>query len=287
MRHQKTTSLILFTCSLLALIVLAASLSNLTLKPGIGFQASEDGVLPDRTFETIIPEESGILIFIQGFLALVFLAFLILLVIRLAVNVNFKLVGAVSLVLILLVGVSYLLPETNPRQAFLPGADNPISIEATSAPDTSTPTDQSPQALFWIIVILVTIGLGIMLFNLIRAWLSSPKPESELIRSAEQALNALNSGMELKNVILRCYYQMTSILLEEQGIEREAAMTVWEFKDRLEQKGYPSDTVSQLTSLFEKIRYGQQEIKPEDEDIALTSLNEIIAFAKRNGERRQ
>jgi len=227
------------------------------------------------------------LIFLQGIFAFVTLAFLIFLVVRLVVNIDFKLIGIVALILVLLVGVSYLLPDIIPQPAVLPAADNPIDTADTEPPDKDSQMLQTSQALIWIIIFLITAGLAVVLFNLIQGWGSASPQDSELIRSAEEALTAFHEGMDLRNVILRCYFQMTNTLLTEQGIEREAAMTVWEFEERLQQKGYPAAPITQLTSLFEKIRYGEQDFSPEEEDKALDSLNQIITHAKRNREHQQ
>ena len=100
------------------------------------------------------------------------------------------------------------------------------------------------------------------------------------MKEAEQAVNALEAGADLRNVILRCYFQMTRSLQEEQGIEREYPTTVQEFERRLENLGFPSIPLRQLTSLFEKVRYGKQQTNHNDEQIAMDSLNEIIQFCR-------
>jgi hypothetical protein len=81
-------------------------------------------------------------------------------------------------------------------------------------------------------------------------------------------------------VILRCYFQMTHSLQEEQGIERDYTMTVQEFERWLGNLGFPTIPLRQLTSLFEKVRYGKQQTNYTDEQIAIDSLNEIIQFCR-------
>jgi hypothetical protein len=112
----------------------------------------------------------------------------------------------------------------------------------------------------------------------VKRWQSSKTIEDELLQEAEEAVNALKAGADLRNVILRCYFQMTHLLQEEQGIERDHTMTVQEFERWLENLGFPSIPLIQLTSLFEKVRYGKQEMSDHDERIAIDSLNEIIQF---------
>jgi hypothetical protein len=73
---------------------------------------------------------------------------------------------------------------------------------------------------------------------------------------------------------------MSDILQQERGIQRSDTMTVREFEDALTSKGFPTVPVRDLSRLFEKVRYGQQEMGEEDEMTAVESLNEIIQFCR-------
>ena len=101
------------------------------------------------------------------------------------------------------------------------------------------------------------------------------------MQEAENAVNALKAGENFKNVIIHCYLQMTRALQEEQGIERSNNMTVREFENWLDIKGVPRVPVRQLTYLFEKVRYGKQQMSENDEKMGIESLNEIIKYCRR------
>ena len=131
-----------------------------------------------------------------------------------------------------------------------------------------------------LVIISIAFGLGLLAIIAVKRWQSSRTIEDELLQEAEQAVNALKAGTDLRNVILRCYFQMTHSLQEEYRIEREYTMTVQEFERWLENLGFPSMPLRQLTSLFEKVRYGKQETSDHDERIAMDSLNEIVRFCR-------
>jgi hypothetical protein len=59
------------------------------------------------------------------------------------------------------------------------------------------------------------------------------------------------------------------------GLQRERAMTPREFEQRLVDIGLPSQPVSQLTRLFEAVRYGSREPSQLDEKMAVNCLSEI------------
>ena len=110
-----------------------------------------------------------------------------------------------------------------------------------------------------------------------RGRLASAHVDDPILENAQQAVDALRAGMDLRNVVIRCYFQMALALQEKHGIQLEATMTAREFERLLEYEGFPVAPVHQLTSLFEKVRYSSQDtITQADEAMALASLNAII-----------
>jgi hypothetical protein len=97
---------------------------------------------------------------------------------------------------------------------------------------------------------------------------------------AENALQSLRTGQDLKNVIVKCYRQMSLALEKEQGIERKDSMTTREFENLLETAGVPHDPIHQLTQLFEAVRYGHWQPNPIDERKAIHCLEAIILFSR-------
>ncbi|HSM24876.1 MAG TPA: DUF4129 domain-containing protein, partial [Anaerolineaceae bacterium] len=62
---------------------------------------------------------------------------------------------------------------------------------------------------------------------------------------------------------------------EEYEIEREHSLTAREFENYLLKKGIPITPIHQITSLFEKVRYGNKPTDLNDERIAIESLSSI------------
>jgi len=161
-----------------------------------------------------------------------------------------------------------------------------LSKDTPPAPATSPPTDVfSPSAPDWL-VLAISIGVGVLVCGIIAAviylvWRRS-QPEStaleELSAEAQNAMASLQAGADLKDVVLRCYREMSRVLQKERGIQRQAAMTAREFETALRDKGIPAESVQQLTRLFEQVRYGRESPGPREEQLALTSLNAIIVL---------
>jgi hypothetical protein len=135
---------------------------------------------------------------------------------------------------------------------------------------------------------LVWIGLAIVLILLAVGailWRSGQTGRGDPVRlEAQRAVEALKTGLDLRNVILRCYEQMSLALQREQDIKREEAMTAREFERLLQARGIPREPVHQLTLLFEVARYGHRLLAPEDEQKAYECLNAIVRYS---GEKKQ
>jgi hypothetical protein len=148
-------------------------------------------------------------------------------------------------------------------------------IVAQSAP----PLGPLPAGLIW----LAGLGLAAMLVGMGLWFLLRPagRPASDgLTLQAELALQALKRGIDLKNVIVRCYWEMGQVLRQEQGIEMEAAMTVREFENLLMARGVPHPPVHQLTRLFESVRYGRRAVSADEERRAVDCLTAIARYSR-------
>lgn len=100
-------------------------------------------------------------------------------------------------------------------------------------------------------------------------------------QEAQAAIDALESGGDLREVIQRCYYQMVSALREYRNIHRSEEVTPREFEDYLQRQGLPPGPVHQLTQLFEQARYGARSPSPAEERAAINSLSAIVTACKR------
>lgn len=162
----------------------------------------------------------------------------------------------------------------------LPKSDVPLAPEPIPIPTPlrTSPLGPVPPYVLWI------VGIGLVLVAaLLGAWIFNPKRRPapagwEL--EAENARQALLAGDDMKNVILRCYQQMSRALEKEQQIERAVFMTTGEFERLLTEEGVPQQPVHQLTQLFDAVRYGHWEPKPGDEHKALACLDAILEYSR-------
>ncbi len=151
---------------------------------------------------------------------------------------------------------------------------------------TPPPFDFDAQTPSWLIM-LASFVLALVLVAVILRVISARKREAEslypveqLAQEAQEALDALQSGGDLKNVVLRCYFEMAQAVNKQQGIQRSQAMTTREFQMRLEEAGLPRQPVRQLTQLFESVRYGSLAPGEREEQQAVASLSAIVAACR-------
>jgi hypothetical protein len=143
------------------------------------------------------------------------------------------------------------------------------------------------QSGLWIILVLsaaaallVTWAVFWIYNRLAAARLPADLTPEQLALQAKQALSSLQSGEDVRSVVIRCYEGMSQILEKEKHITRAAAMTPQEFVRLLVQKGLPQAPIKTLTHLFEDVRYGNRPTGKREEDLALLSLSEIAAYCK-------
>ncbi|MBN2501718.1 MAG: DUF4129 domain-containing protein [Anaerolineales bacterium] len=280
--NQKRIRLFLLMGSLLSLVVLATSLSNLQLQPGSALPASTilESASANGDADSLTPAYFSPLL--RGIFALVFLAVVLYLPARLFALIDLQKIFQVLLLLVLFITIVYLLPLMAPGQApTFPADAAPL---ATPAPTlTFNAMEPPPQSLIWLVVGIIALGV-IALFIALMSNRSVPASiEDQLLQEAEDALSAIAVSGNLRSVILRCYFQMTQVLQAEQDIARDNSMTVQEFERLLVAKGFPAAAVGQLTGLFEKARYGVQPMDADDEDTARASLDAIIRFCRQEG----
>jgi len=161
--------------------------------------------------------------------------------------------------------------------------------EATSVPSTEAGTQAfSPPTVnstweFWIaaiIVLVVSVIVYIVFNRFLDRWLQPKKGLDEIADIARSALNDLSGNKVSKNTIIRCYVRMNAAVNEYRGITRSAGMTPTEFAEHLESAGLPRDSVQGLTHVFEKVRYGAQNINPEEIKEARQYLTSILEACK-------
>ena len=263
---------------LVALLILAASLSTPTLDTG--WTATDFW----GTNQATGPSDRGLQVS-----KLVIAASLILILTLLIANtllasrrqrplsrVNYS---AIIMLLTLMV-IAILRPDVFQRlQLSLPPA---APSAATPAPAASAPPVPAvlPDALVYI-VSLAAAGLVAMLAWAAWRALRRPKPadHAAVARQAAQAAQAAladwQSGSPLASVIIRCYREMSELVAEKRAVERAADMTPREFVSRLEKAGVPAQPARQLTTLFELARYSPLPLGAPEEAAARACLKAL------------
>jgi len=151
-----------------------------------------------------------------------------------------------------------------------------------SLPEAGTfdPNATPPESILWITSLVV--ALFIVVIVVIAVWIilrSRRREDSAVERIAlevQNALEELQSGADLRNVVVRCYSEMVQTLKKERNIQRSGSLTPREFEDSLSALGFPRQPVGELTRLFESVRYGRKDITHREELIALDSLSAIL-----------
>jgi len=109
----------------------------------------------------------------------------------------------------------------------------------------------------------------------------APNILAKVADEAEETLDALLTGKDLRETILLCYRRMTEVAVKNRGIPREASVTPHEFEQTLIEKGLPGPSVHDLTHLFEDVRYGDFRADEEGRRRALLALRSVIAACRK------
>ena len=118
---------------------------------------------------------------------------------------------------------------------------------------------------------------GLVAFYIYRRFFRKPPSTTDQLRTdAEEAISGIQAGEDLRHVIIRCYADMSQIVNEQRGIQRQEAMTPREFERQLQGFGLPQAAVQRLTRLFEEVRYGNTELGKDAEQEAIHCLTSII-----------
>ncbi|MCB0167372.1 MAG: DUF4129 domain-containing protein [Anaerolineae bacterium] len=188
-----------------------------------------------------------------------------------------------TIIILLLHGIIRLLPPfPTPEEP----AQNPEGVglldEATPEPPLPSPPEFVVNPPDWLIG---GVSLALLAVLLVVVWLfwrrffkpkPSPTPLELLTREAEQSLVDLQAGADVQDIIRRCYRQMSRILSDAQGLERQQSMTPREFEQYLSASGLDDAHIRRLTRLFERVRYSFKAPTAEEETEAAACLTAIV-----------
>jgi hypothetical protein len=201
-----------------------------------------------------------------------------------------RLLVLVVLVVLLLVLADFLekLPEAERIKEPTVTADaQPPYQEVEATLETllsETPPPEFTLAVILVVSILLTAAGGAVVWFF---WQRKP-PDFAFEKLADEARNAvesINAGGDFEEAIMRCYSEMSRVLTAEKGIIRPTSMTPREFEERLGDRGLPQASLNTLTRLFEQARYSRIPAAPQEQNLALACLADIIEACKPEGDR--
>lgn len=132
------------------------------------------------------------------------------------------------------------------------------------------------QTLNIILDISILVIIIVLIWYIYRRFFYQPAQTTDLLKvEVENAISDIESGVNLHNVIVRCYAEMSKILDEQRGIQRPQAMTAREFEHKLQSIGLPYEAIRRLTRLFEEVRYSHKKPSTEAEKEAILCLRAI------------
>jgi hypothetical protein len=278
---RKRRGVLLFSVlAIVAIVLLVAGLSDLELQPGRPLLRREQAAGTPALFPGGVTGARllGTLLAVVYFVAVLLLPFAIVYVI-VSPEARKRVLRGLSLLLWFV--ALFVLMRTRPElfeqlQLELGGAPLPDDA-GLGLPELVTDTPP------WV-ALLVTVGLAVLAAAALVGlawylWRRSHPPVSpleQLAREAQGALDALQAGADVKDTVMRCYFEMDHVLGQQRGVQRAETMTPREFEERLRGVGLPESHIAQLTRLFEGVRYGARSPGPEEERQAVDSLTAVV-----------
>jgi hypothetical protein len=257
-------------------VMIAASLPQLELRPGMplpSVNSSQVVIPPDEQGQPMVLPVSEVF---KVLLTLILAGLTLYTIYRMIRSIGWANARSYVRIFLLIVGsLAFLI-------MLLPMTENSLAMELPlpiQMPPLRSPLGPVPILLFWLVGIALLVGsilLGI--------WIFTPSKQQTTIDlvglEADKARQALLNGLDLKDVIIKCYRQMSLAVEQERGIEREDFMTTREFENLLEAAGLPHDPIHQLTQLFEAVRYGNWQSTLMDEQKAIHCLQAIVLYSR-------
>lgn len=271
-----------------ALVLLAAGMSNLNMQTGqIMMEPVQTVQAPLDDDEEIPPtpvfvEPSNLTsVLVLGGMAL----FLLFAAIRWK-QIRYTLI-ALLLFVGSIIGMIYLYtiygdpPQTSDEEEVLPPDIQEIRIDEDLL---NNPPDWLDSITIIVAIIMAVIVVAVVILLIRRPWEKDKGMLDMIAAEAEAALADIRAGVDLRDAVLRCYFEMSQGLNKSMGIVRKEGMTPREFESALTDAGLPVKSVHRLTRLFETVRYGRHEATEGEIREAIDSLEEIINASNKPSE---
>ncbi len=281
MTHRtKQIALLSLTVALLTLLLLSSGLSNMQLQAAMPFPGSANSGNASPNVTPVNQPEARPLPVLEFLLGLLLIIMLIYIPARLVRLISLRNVLRAAAGLVLLLMLLGLLPRIKPGPPVVVANETSAPAARPSSNYETSPLGKPPPELLWITAGGIVLAAALLGGEALRKRRQAIPATDALLQHAEDALAALRAGKDFPNVIIRCYLEMSEILRDEQKMERERSMTPREFQDWLGSKGIPPGPVQQLTLLFERARYGREQMGPREEEMGRQCLSQIVQYCR-------
>jgi hypothetical protein len=263
-------------------VLIAAALPQLKFEAGVPLLL-ESGSESTEQVEPIRQGSISISTFIIAFIEIVVLIGLIYIGIQARKDVSWKeiLLHTLGIAVVALFILMVLFGLTHVGISFEPSAPE---IFPTAIAIQAPPPGPMPSGLLWLVWGGLAAGMVLLGIWFIRYRSRKNLAIDPFELAAQQAMDAMQSHLDIMDIIVRCYVQMSEALQTEQGIAFKETMTVQDFERLLKARGFPAVPVHQLSGLFENARYGHRQPGPGDEQKAFDCLNAIVQYSRANRE---
>ncbi len=277
MKLQKRLWPLLFMgIALTAIIILSAGINDLEFLSGKPFKIGFEPV--DTAGEAVADTDDYALtlyrILLVGYLVCIPIAFFLISpqkrkLALLFLVLLFFIFAFLDRITVYLIGVM--------RNALQLPAEMLLSLPGRDFGGTIKFTPSTPQWFTLIVSTGVALLIVIATFFLVRRFFTHRSPPTGPMRNAAQdAIEALRGGADLKDTVVHCYLEMGQVLMKKRGITRTKDMTPREFERSLLPSSLPHESLYQLTRLFEEIRYGNKAPGEKESRNAVRCLTAII-----------
>ena len=258
-----------------ALLLLSTSLSEFKLLPGRPFVLADQAPAPSGTPAA---PAADLLIRVWNVLGILMIVLLPLAIIQFIISPTSRKRTIRTFMTLVLIYLLWYLVFRRGLRGLLEGAQARGTVSPTQ-PGWLAPVEFDSPPPDWLVL---AIGAGLALLLIGAAWLLWRRlhppisPLQQVAQEAQQAIVDLRTGGDVKDVVTRCYVEMSRALSVQRGIRRQADMTPREFEARLQKLGLPGEQVQQLTRLFEGVRYGAKSPGEREQNEAIACLTAIV-----------
>jgi hypothetical protein len=261
--------------TLLLILILAAGVSSVELLPGRAFAPESFGGSDGFGLASRIHVPSALLAFLGSVLRVAIWVLLPFALIHFFRSRSAR--KRVLLQLFYLLLFAYALFSISEGLNLQRAAPTGLTPPNQSLPGAAAqPTTSIPVAPSWVFFVLSGAAASAIAYVGLRIYRSTQRDVHGVSAEARLALDALESGAKLEDVIQRAYQRLCQATLARRGIGRAKQTTAREFGGQLSSAGLPSRSLIVITRLFEKARYGNSPMDQEDERKAVAALRDIL-----------